>query len=203
MHMRLGIARDWDLFAAHAPVFVLAAWLAWSEAAPKRNGTHLVGLVAGVAFIVVLPWFLLNPGEERSTKRFRDVIADQSPYARAYAHEEMGRYFRNSGMFSEALLEFEACIEISPGNARLYDCLGELQYRLGDKSASLETYLSSESVSTFSGGTRRVRLLASGIPIVRFSPKRHLLLPSARGDMCTHGPASTAVDLPLPSLVLR
>jgi tetratricopeptide (TPR) repeat protein len=141
VHMRLGIARDWDLFAAHAPVFVLAAWLAWSEAAPKRNGTHLVGLVAGVGFIVVLPWFLLNAGEERSTQRFRDVIADQSPYARAYAHEEMGRYFRNRGMFSEALLEFRTCIDISPGNARLYDCLGELQYRLGDKSASLGTYL--------------------------------------------------------------
>ncbi len=84
-------------------------------------------------------WYAVNAREQTGLNRFRSILADQSPYARAYAREEVGRYLRNQGRFPEALAEYRAAAEIAPHNPRLLVSMAELEYRSGRADAALAT----------------------------------------------------------------
>ncbi len=165
LFMKLGAVRDWDLYAAHAPIFPLGAFLAWSHITSKRpqargaSGTaaiprdkptrrthwrprdaRVVGLVVMAAFFLAAPWFWLNAGEERSLQRFRDVIGDLSRFQRAYAHEGIAKYYRARGMIAEATEEYRITSETFPENARFCALLGALQYNAGDSEAAFQTF---------------------------------------------------------------
>jgi Tfp pilus assembly protein PilF len=140
VHMKLGIARDWDLFAAQTPIFVLAAYLAWSKLARGRSGSRLVGIAVSAAMFLSLPWFWLNASEVRSVQRFKDIVADQPGFSRAYAHEELGKYYRKQGMILEALEEYRICAQLFPDNARFCAVLGGLQYNRGLRDDALRSF---------------------------------------------------------------
>ncbi len=131
LHMKLGVARDWDLFAAQAPIFAVTAFLAWAPLAAGKSGARLIGPVAAVALVLCLPWFWLNAGDERSVQRFSDVIGDLPGHARAYAHEEIAKYHRDRGDFQAALEEYTTATRIFPGNARFHTALAALHYNHG------------------------------------------------------------------------
>lgn len=132
LHLRLGMARDWDLFAAPAAVFPAAALLLWRGRGGERERRRLLGWVGGAALLLALPWFWVNAGEERSLRRFESVVADLPPFARAYALEEIGKYHRKADRDEEALAAYRACVEIFPGNPRFRGALGALLYDRGD-----------------------------------------------------------------------
>ncbi len=140
IHMKLGIARDWDLFAAQMPLIVVAAFLVWSVLTGGRMGAGLVGSVVGAAFFLSVPWFWLNAGEERSVDRFRGIIGDQPRFSQAYAHEEIGKYYRKGGRIPEALEEYRIMTEIFPENARFHVVRGMLQYYEGDHDAACRAF---------------------------------------------------------------
>lgn len=139
LHLRLGVARDWDLFAAPALVFCLAGFLMWQEAG-ERVRAELAVIVGASALVLVGPWFWLNAGEARSLARFRDVIADLPKFPRAYAHEEIGKYFRKAGDIAEARREYEACVAIHPSNPRFLALLAALLYNSGETDAALQRF---------------------------------------------------------------
>jgi cytochrome c-type biogenesis protein CcmH/NrfG len=139
LHLRLGVARDWDLFAAPALVFCLAGFLMWQEAG-ERVRAELAVIIGASALVLVGPWFWLNAGEARSLARFRDVIADLPKFPRAYAHEEIGKYFRKAGDIAEARREYEACVAIHPSNPRFLALLAALLYNAGENDAALQRF---------------------------------------------------------------
>jgi tetratricopeptide (TPR) repeat protein len=61
-------------------------------------------------------------------------------FSRAYAHEEIGKYFRKKDMTPEALEEYRICVETFPGNPRFHGVLGALEYNSGDHEAAFETF---------------------------------------------------------------
>ncbi len=140
LDMVLGMPRDWDLLAAQAPVFVLAAMALCGASAGTRPAPRTVGWLAATAFVLAMPWFWLNAGTERALTRLADVIRGQSPYAQAYAHEEIGKYHRKNGDMTRALAEYRRTIELFPSNPRFHALLGGLLYNTGDKVGSYESY---------------------------------------------------------------
>ncbi|MFH0778586.1 MAG: tetratricopeptide repeat protein [Candidatus Eisenbacteria bacterium] len=140
INMKLGMPRDWDLLAAHTSVFVLAGWLSWPALSPGRPDHRVVGSLVITALLLSMPWFLLNAGESRSVRRFRDVIGGQSRFVQAYGHEEMAKYYRKQGNTAEAMEEYEACARAFPENARFCAVLGGLQYNEGLREAALANF---------------------------------------------------------------
>lgn len=140
INLKLGTVRDWDLFAGHAAIFSLAAYSVWSHVHPRPIGPRIIGMIAGALILLILPWFLVNASDQKSLQRFQDVIADQSSYARAYAHEEIGRYYRSKGMMDEAIKEYRISTSISRTNARVHASLGELLYREGHLKAARDAF---------------------------------------------------------------
>lgn len=140
VHMALGVARDWDLFAPSAAVFTFAAFLLWRRRTGGHPAAREVGAIAATAFLLAAPWFWVNAGEARSVRRFGDVIADLPRFARAYAHEEIGKYHRKAGRTAEALAEYRICTEIFPGNPRFQVALGGLLYNTGRRDEALSVF---------------------------------------------------------------
>jgi len=132
LHLRLGVVRDWDLFAPSAVLFTLAAFRLWRGRAQARERHRLIGWSAVTAVLLSAPWFWLNAGETRSLRRFEDGIADLPRFARAYAFEEVGKYHRKAGRGEEAEAAYRRCVEIFPGNPRFRGALGALLFHAGE-----------------------------------------------------------------------
>ena len=140
LHMKQGMARDWDLFAAHAALIVLTAWVAWSRFVSGRLREELVGAVVLTAFLLSVPWFWLNSGEARSVRWFEDITPGFPAYEKAYAYEELGKYYRDSGKSAEALREYQRSFATFPGHGRFGAALGTFQYMEGMKDDALRTF---------------------------------------------------------------
>lgn len=133
---KLGGARDWDLFSAHTGGLLLLASLAFPATGADAPGTadrparapRTAGLFWGVSTLVVLPWILLLHFEERSIARFVDVAGDFPNFARAYAYEEVGKYYRKGGDLPRAEEMYERCVEAYPKNPRFLLLLGSVYY---------------------------------------------------------------------------
>ena len=50
-----------------------------------------------VALLLVWPWFAVNASREASVQRFTEMRADFATFPRAYATEELAKYFRDRG----------------------------------------------------------------------------------------------------------
>ncbi len=140
LHMKLGIPRDWDLLAAHSPVMLLAALLLWRRRMGSWGHPRVVALTVMLALLMTAPWIAINANSETAVARFRDILAGQRRFARAYGHEEIGKYYRKRGDANQALAEYERCIEIFPENARFHSALGILQFQEGLESRSMQSF---------------------------------------------------------------
>lgn len=160
VYTKLGMARDWDLFAGQTPIFVLAAYLAWSKLTHGRPGFRAVGVAVSAAFFLSLPWFLLNASEVRSVQRFKDIVGDLPGFSQAYAHEELGKYYRKRGMIPKALEEYKICAQLFPDNARFYGVLGGLQYNSDLHDDALQSFSRAlRADSTYALGLKMVALI--------------------------------------------
>ena len=98
---KLGGARDWDLLAAHTAGLALLAGLLLPAAAPRAkapgSAPHpIAALAVGAALLTTAPWVLLLHLEARSIERFVAVASDFPDFQRAYAYEEVGKYYRKA-----------------------------------------------------------------------------------------------------------
>ncbi len=140
LDMVLGMPRDWDLLAAQAPVFVIAAYVVWTGRGRSGVDPGSLGAIAVVAGLLVLPWIWLNTDATRSLTRFGDVLDGQSAYAQAYGHEEIGKYHRKRGEDALAIAEYRRVIELFPTNPRFHALLAALLYNTGDKAGAFEAF---------------------------------------------------------------
>jgi tetratricopeptide (TPR) repeat protein len=132
---KLGAARDWDLFAPHVAGL---AWLAarlWEpeSAAPGRAGPWpgLRFAAPWVALLLAWPWFAVNASREASLRRFTEVRADFAPYARAYATQDLAKYWRDLGAPERSVVLYEEAVRTFPRNARFRALLGTNYMNLG------------------------------------------------------------------------
>ncbi|MEZ4651877.1 MAG: hypothetical protein R3E97_24375 [Candidatus Eisenbacteria bacterium] len=129
---KLGGARDWDLLAAHGfGIVLLAVWALADGAetdgsAVRERVPALAKAAFPAAFLLSVPWFLLLHLEGPSIARFTDVAAGFPRFPRAYAYEELGKYYRNHNDVDRALEMYERCVETFPGNGRFQVLLGSM-----------------------------------------------------------------------------
>ncbi len=140
LHMKLGIPRDWDLLAAQSPVLLLATLALWRRRAGSWGQPRVVAACIVLSLVWTAPWIGLNADRETAVARFRDLLEGQRRFARAYGHEEIGKYYRKMGEMERAFAEYERCIEVFPENARFHSVLGALQFQEGLKDASFESF---------------------------------------------------------------
>lgn len=126
---KLGGARDWDLLAAHAGGLMLLATAAFPRGeGGERSAPREAGLVWGATTLVLLPWVLLLHSEPQSIARFVSVASDFPNFARAYAYEEVGKYYRKRDDLPRAEEMYERCVESYPKNPRFLLLLGSIYF---------------------------------------------------------------------------
>jgi len=147
LERKLGGARDWDLLAAHAAVMFLLAVIPTSPGiSPGRADRHSrppadlpIALALTVSFLAVVPWIAVNSSAQASVARFRSVSRGFPPYARAYAYEGLGQYFRDEDQPYQALAMYRKCVAARPGNARFHKLLGSMHLTLASREGCTAT----------------------------------------------------------------
>lgn len=132
---KLGGARDWDILAPHvAGLGWIAARLWEPESAASSDARPWPGLrfaAPWVALLVAWPWFAVNASREASLQRFSEIVADFAPYQRAYATQDLAKYYRDRGELGRSVLLYEETVRIFPHNARFRAQLGTNYANLG------------------------------------------------------------------------
>jgi tetratricopeptide (TPR) repeat protein len=141
VHLKLGAVRDWDLFAPHASLLVLAGW--YALAGRRDHGPvapALVGGLMGVAVILAVPWFAINANEARSLNRLENVAADLAPYPRGLLHEQFAYHHQLAGNQAEVIRHYRKCGEVCPNHPRFHAIYGTYMLNLGDAGEAAAAY---------------------------------------------------------------
>lgn len=132
---KLGSARDWDLFAPHVAALGWIAVRLWEPAGIARERTGpwpgLRFAAPWVAFLIAWPWFAVNASTDASLRRFAEVSAGFAPYQRAYATQDLAKYYRDRGDMERSVRLCEESVRIFPRNARFHALLGTDYMALG------------------------------------------------------------------------
>ncbi len=133
---KLGVARDWDIFAPQVAAPALLAALAWAgrleaPAARPRGLPSVSEAAPWVALLLLWPWLAVNASREASLRRFDAVLASFPPVQRAYALEDLAKYHRDRGDAARALAYYEASVRANPRNERTRVQLGAAYAKLG------------------------------------------------------------------------
>lgn len=171
---KLGGARDWDLFAAHSGGLLLLASLVFPAASSGKRGeaSTLLPLALGAGLLCTAPWVLLEHSEDRSIARFVRVAEDFPDFARAYAYEEVGKYYRKGNDFERAEEMYERCIGAYPRNPRFRVLLGSVYFVRGKHDLAQAEYQSALELDP----NHKMALEMMGKVLVQ----RAALLPSSR-----------------------
>jgi tetratricopeptide (TPR) repeat protein len=125
---KLGSARDWDIFTPHVAGFCWIAARIWEpEAASQERRAKMPSLrfaAPWAALLIAWPWFAVNASREASVQRFTEIRADFPTFPRAYATEELAKYFRDRGDLNRSLPLYQESVRTYPRNARTRILLG-------------------------------------------------------------------------------
>jgi tetratricopeptide (TPR) repeat protein len=134
MDRKLGYARDWDILTPQIGGVVLLAALLWQEESELREDPGILPplrtAAPWVALLLVWPWLAVNASRGASLERFADIKGDFPAFPRAYATEELAKYYRDHGDLHRALPLYEECVRIYPRNPRTRILLGSSYYDL-------------------------------------------------------------------------
>ncbi len=138
---RIGGARDWDLFTPLLlPAVLLCVRAARHLREPARTG--IAGRAVGLALVTTLAWFAVGVSAERSARRL-EVL--QQPhalitnYARGYANETLGIYYRDHDP-AAARDAWQRATEANANNPRYFNNLGNEEIRLGNQAAACAAF---------------------------------------------------------------
>jgi tetratricopeptide (TPR) repeat protein len=121
---RLGMARDWDLFAASGIGYTFLAIYLLTKVLEDKKVVEKIGVVlAGTAMVSGIPWFLINSSEDKSVERFENLLVLDSEQS-GYGYENLGIFYRGKGMLDETIETAKNAIEAEPENPRYYVMLG-------------------------------------------------------------------------------
>lgn len=141
---KLGAARDWDLLTPQVAGMAYLAGRLFERESMKTDESGILPSVRvaapWVALLTVVPWFWVNASTERSLWRFDEIRADFARHPRAYAAEELAKYFRDHEELEKSLVLYEESVEIFPHNARTRILLGSNYLMLDRVDEALEQY---------------------------------------------------------------
>jgi tetratricopeptide (TPR) repeat protein len=118
--------QDWDLgaiFLLPAAIFAVGAPSRLAGRLPKRGGPAL----AGLAFLSLLSFTLVNASETAAVRRFAAIVNDPgrvSPYGRSYGNSVLELYERDRGAYEAALPYARAAVQAEPTNPRNWTNVG-------------------------------------------------------------------------------
>lgn len=141
VHMKLGAVRDWDLFAPHMALPVLAGW--YQVTAGRRGAAlaaFLVGPILAVSVALAVPWFALNASPQRSLARLEAVSADLAPYPLGLLHEQLAYHHQMAGNQDEVIRHYRRCGEVCPGHPRFHAIYGTYLLNLGHLKEAVAAY---------------------------------------------------------------
>lgn len=131
---KIGSARDWDIFAPHIAGLCWLAVRLWEgeTATPEGAGwrPRLARSAPLAALVIAWPWFAVNASREASLARFDRLRGDFARFPRAYATEELAKYYRDRGEIQKAFPLYKESVEIYPNNARTRVLLGSSYFVL-------------------------------------------------------------------------
>lgn len=141
VHMKLGIVRDWDLFAPHVVLVIMGGWCAVTQRGEGSvPGPKVVGPVVAVALVLAIPWWGLNASPDRALARLEAVAEDLSPYPRGLIHEQMAYYHQAEGNEEETARNYRRSGEVCPGNPRFSAIYGTYMLNRGDLAEAAAAY---------------------------------------------------------------
>jgi hypothetical protein len=127
----LGMARDWDLFAASGLGYSVLAVFLVKKMVDNREALEKLGIIlAGTAVVSAIPWFWVNYDEGRSLNRFKNLLVVDRDRS-AYGYEILSIYYREKGMIDGSIDALKNSIEVSPENHRYYYMLGNAYQEKG------------------------------------------------------------------------
>jgi tetratricopeptide (TPR) repeat protein len=139
-HHTIGPARQWDLFAPAALIWVVLAALLLTRlpglaGRPARAGI-LTGLVLGTSLFHTLAWVGVGTDADRSLRHFAALFGPGSPAApaaRSYAFDGMGTYYLSRSEVENAEMAYREAVTADTTNAEAAGHLGSLYVFLGRK----------------------------------------------------------------------
>ncbi len=141
VHMKLGTVRDWDLFAPHIALVVLAGWYVATTGREEGGiSAGTTGRLVIVAFVLVIPWLAVNASAGRALNRLEAVGGDLAPYPQGLLHEQMAYYHQTTGEKEEVTRHYRRAGEVCPANPRFHAIYGTHVLNLGDTAEALVAY---------------------------------------------------------------
>jgi tetratricopeptide (TPR) repeat protein len=120
--LRLGYARDWDLFAPAGLVFTAAGLWLWLSLTERREARS-VALSLALAFSLyhTAPWIAVNHSFDRSLERLKLL-----PLGGGRTEAAVGYWYARAGNLEQAHRWLEMGIRANPSNLPAYLVLAEL-----------------------------------------------------------------------------
>lgn len=130
LNPKLGLSRDWDLLSFPSIPYTLFGAYLLVNCVKERDRLKSVGLIlTAVALVHSVPWILVNADVDKGIRRFKLLLETKTVRSQWYAYEDLAIYYRDRGMWDEAIEEYKKAIRVSPSNARLRSNLGSA-YRI-------------------------------------------------------------------------
>ncbi len=124
---KLGMPRDWDLFAfpllgLHVALLIGVDW--------QKTGRFIIisaAAVIPIAFTAL--WILINCHEGRAVERYKDIVSLDKERS-VFGYEQLAQYFRRQQRWEETEQAYEHSIKIRPHYRTCFN-LGYIQYEFG------------------------------------------------------------------------
>lgn len=136
---KIGAARDWDLLTPQIAGLPFLAVLLWQQPdGTRRDEKRARAFPADVAaasvatgLLLLVPWLGVNASRDASLARFDDLRPGFARFPKAYATEELAKYYRDNGQIEKSCVLYEESVRINPRNARTRVLLGSAYFMLG------------------------------------------------------------------------
>lgn len=150
IYPKLGYARDWDLFAFTGLGTTLLASYLTVDAFRTLHQKNQFGkgrevdlgrvtvILLVTSLVSTLPWILVNASEQKSMRRFEDLLMMEEKGA-DQGYDIMATYLRDKGEHEKAIGLWKKAIAISP-NPRYYASLGNAFRRLERYDEAIAAY---------------------------------------------------------------
>ncbi len=141
---KLGPARDWDILTPQVGGVVLLAALLWQKESGRAADLGILPALRTcapyVGLLLLWPWLAVNVDREASLERFANIKADFPTFPRAYATEELAKYYRDHGDLRRAVPLYEECVRIYPKNPRTRILLGSSYYAVNRVDEAIQQF---------------------------------------------------------------
>lgn len=123
---KLGMPRDWDLFAIPLLAFHIALLLGvdW-----KKAGKFITSAVAIISITFTALWVFLNSNEAQAIERYKNIVRLDKERSQ-FGYEQLALYFRKQQRWEETEQAYYESIKIKPHYRTCFN-LGFIQYTFG------------------------------------------------------------------------